>query len=557
MFLKKNTINTRSLLTLFAVFALAVTVLWWSANNSTINASSKTADDINSPAATFPGTGVGAIPDSPSSGTYGTPLVINFAVSGVARNVSSVSADVTLTHSWVGDIDMRLAAPGGSPSFPLVSRIGAVGDATTDLGDNANYAGTYTFTDAATGTNIWSEAASSTSTNFNIPATSYRTTAPGGAGTTNPAAVTNLNAAFSNLTPAQANGNWTLTVRDRNALDTGSVTAANLNIASAARSGLFDFTGDARTDFTVLTLPTGGQITWKVAGNPAPAGANQAFIRIFNYGLTSDKLEPADYSGDSKSEVTVWRRASQAIFYQAQFPNGTGGVTLERAVRFGTGVSTQNTDQPDAIGDYDGDGKIDYAVARYNGNTNALTWYILTSVTNTFRAVSFGLAPETAQFTATNGADFNGDGRDELVFLSLDADNNETWYAGDAVNGTYVISRQFGNFDTDYAFTPADYTGDGKADFVIVRETTGNQAIWYVNNSVTNAITSTPFGIPGFSATSDIPVRGDYDGDGIQDIAVWRPTNQTFYYKNSSNGTLQGQQWGAAGDFPLGNFGTY
>src|SRR5262245_48802644 len=71
---------------------------------------------VQVPQTTFPGTGAGPIPDG-LSGTppmYGPPLVLSYAVSGITAPVTSVSVDVTLTHSWVGDLDMVLAAPGGS-----------------------------------------------------------------------------------------------------------------------------------------------------------------------------------------------------------------------------------------------------------------------------------------------------------------------------------------------------------------------------------------------------------------------------------------------------------
>ena len=178
------------------------------------------------------GTGTGAIPDG-GSGTppvYGAARVISFLVSGITGPLTSVSNSVTLTHSYVGDIDMILRSPGGTVSFVTVSRIGVT--TAGSFGSSANYSGAYNFTDAATGTNIWTVAAGLGNTG-NIAAGNYRTTAAGATGQTNPAPVTNLTAAFAGLTSAQINGTWTLSIRDGAAADTGTVTAASLVLKGA------------------------------------------------------------------------------------------------------------------------------------------------------------------------------------------------------------------------------------------------------------------------------------------------------------------------------------
>ncbi|MBA3335107.1 MAG: VCBS repeat-containing protein [Acidobacteria bacterium] len=337
---------------------------------------------------------------------------------------------------------------------------------------------------------------------------------------------------------------------------------ANTASAQAQRGILYDFTGSGRTSFVTLRSPatTGGPITWAIAANPQNPTPGQALIREFVFG--NDQLDfvvPEDYTGTTRAEPTVWRD-SNGVFFVAQTPVGTGGVTVERAVQWGA-----PDDNPRAIGDYDGDGKTDYTVVRTVG-TNFI-WYIMSSSTGAMRAIPFGssvgLPTDGTGFTFFPGADFTGDGRDELIFATTDEDQTRvTYFIGDAVTGAGVLTRNFGVFASDISLPPDDYTGDGRADFVAVRQTGGNTlpATWFILNVATNTFTSTPFGIAdrGF-AINDRPVRGDYDGDRIHDIAVFRQSNQTFYWINSSSpGTIGSQRMPAsANGRPLADLDNY
>lgn len=91
----------------------------------------------------------------------------------------------------------------------------------------------------------------------------------------------------------------------------------------------------------------------------------------------------------------------------------------------------------------------------------------------------------------------------------------------------------------------ADYDGNGQNDFAAWRPSTGS---WYVRP---NGNAATPiqrqWGLPG-----DIPVPGDFDGDGDVDFTVWRPSNGTWYVLPSADETKPVvEQWGLPGDTPV------
>lgn len=69
--------------------------------------------------------------------------------------------------------------------------------------------------------------------------------------------------------------------------------------------------------------------------------------------------------------------------------------------------------------------------------------------------------------------------------------------------------------------------------------------LWTVFLTSTGVSSAVRWGGPG-----DVPVPGDYDGDGRTDIALFRPATSSWYIIQSSTGAGVTDVWGGAGDIP-------
>ncbi len=269
------------------------------------------------------------------------------------------------------------------------------------------------------------------------------------------------------------------------------------NIQNAVPAGKrFDFDGDAKADISVFR--SSNQV-WYL--NRSTQGFTAA-----QFGLSTDKIVPADYDGDGKTDIAIYRDGVWHLL-RSQL-----GYT---AIQFGL---AGDIPQP---ADYDGDTRADIAVFRPSNGV----WYLNRSAQG-FYAQGFGLNGDKPV-----AADYDADGKADLAVF-----RNGIWHIQKSTTG--YSATQFG-LATD---TPmiADFDGDRKTDISVFRN-----GIWHQLKSTTG-YTSLQYGEAG-----DKPVPADFDGDGKDDIAVFRPSTGVWYILRSTNAQWQIEIFGTATDNPI------
>lgn len=312
----------------------------------------------------------------------------------------------------------------------------------------------------------------------------------------------------------------------------------------AVTQHVVDYDGDGKTDFSVLRFPTVtppgvAQITYWNKNS----GGN---VQIVDWGdANTDYPTPGDYDGDGKTDFAVYRAGAtagaQSVFYILRSSNST--FTFVPFGLFG--------DKPVAR-DFDGDGKTDPAIFRPGtAPGDQATWWIRKSTTNTDLVIPFGTTGDgTNTLDTPVPGDYDGDGKFDLAVYRVGLSPANTFIYLRSSDGQ-VVYQPWGNFQTDYIL-PGDYDGDGKTDFCAGRTgATGTSPMtWYILQSSNSQVRVQQFGI-----SSDSPVQGDYDGDGKTDIAVYRRGSPSiFWVLGSSSSSVSATSWGLSGDFPVANF---
>jgi hypothetical protein len=225
-----------------------------------------------------------------------------------------------------------------------------------------------------------------------------------------------------------------------------------------------------------------------------------------------------------------------------------------------------------AIGDFDGDGAMDVALGNDSGAgaPNQVCWG---AGNGTFTCSDAGTAIDPTQ--DVTAGDVNRDGIDDVLFLNdgqpdelclgdgsrsldcrdLTADTTRSFGAAiappisdtvglvDVSSGVWHLRNESGVVTSFFYGNPGDlpiagdWDGDGDSTPGLYRQSDG---FFYSRNSNTQG----PADAECFAGNpEDIPVVGDWDGDGDDNLGIYRPSEQRFYLFTT---TCVGSPMGAA-----------
>ncbi|MFI7027064.1 FG-GAP-like repeat-containing protein [Micromonospora sp. NPDC049900] len=315
-----------------------------------------------------------------------------------------------------------------------------------------------------------------------------------------------------------------------------------------------DVDGDALDDYLVVD-GSGRVSAWINSYTPAGGfGWSYAGVIATGVGAPRDQVRFADMTGDGKDDYLVVDEQGRVTAYANMYTTGgTYGWSSMGQVASGVNATRDRV----RFADVNADARDDYLVVHDEGHVSVWlnTAPALTVQTPGGRPPSIVWQNHGRTLTASGAnrdqvrfADINGDGKDDYLLVDsagkVGAALNDRYGRPDVWEWQGVIGR---NPDSATRSGMVDLTGDGRADWVAVREN-GTVAAW-VNRvgqgggygwDYAGVITT------GVSPGRDRVRFADMDGDGKDDYLVLEDNGATKAWLNKYT-PANGFQWDYAG----------
>ena len=267
----------------------------------------------------------------------------------------------------------------------------------------------------------------------------------------------------------------------------------------------------------------------------AALGAGQITLSWLNpqsptSSIGSESIVVGDFNGDGIPDLVVGGPSTNDSTPTVNLMLGNGDGTFTTSTLFPTQLFYTSSI---AVGDFNGDGKADLAVLGYGS-----LYILLGNGDGTFNIS----APSGYSSGFVAVGDFNGDGIQDLAVLCQTGSKNIVYILLGNGDGTFTpVAGSLTVGEVIGSIAVGDFNGDGKADLAVTNQI--DNSISYGGSSVSILLGN---GDGTFTAAPTIEnpptqprsvVIGDFNGDGIQDLAVAGYSTQIFL--GNGNGTFK------------------
>jgi hypothetical protein len=178
------------------------------------------------------------------------------------------------------------------------------------------------------------------------------------------------------------------------------------------------------------------------------------------------------------------------------------------------------------VGDFDGDKKYDL-LWRNVSSGELVVWTMngSTVASSATASVNPGAYTSTTGWQVQGIADFNGDGKSDILWRKAETGETAVWFMNSSVkSGGGRTSSSAGAYSSTTGWQIqgiGDFNGDGKSDILLRDAVTGRMAIWTMDGkTVTNAYASVDAGLYTSTTGLQVSAISDFDGDGKSDILL-------------------------------------
>jgi hypothetical protein len=279
----------------------------------------------------------------------------------------------------------------------------------------------------------------------------------------------------------------------------------------------------------------------------------------FVTGTASVSVAIGDLDGDGKPDLAVVNQVSNtvSVFRNTATSGSVSTGSFATKVDFTTGSSPQSV----AIGDLDGDGKPDLAVANNNSATVSVFRNTATSgaITTSSFATKVDFVTGSGPYSVAIG-DLDLDGKLDLAIVNQNSASvsvlRNTATIGNIGLGSFAAKVDFTVNPGPFQVAIGDLDGDGKFDLAV--GSAGGNNISVLRNAATSGIISaTSFETKvDFASSSQVfsVAIGDLDGDGKPDLAVANGNSTASVFRNTTtSGAITAASFATKVDFTTGS----